>query len=157
MIELLKLNELNQNQFRNLIHNRQVKILYGFGIDVDKQKSDQANYAMKKVLQGMFPDYTIIILKSGRYGAVKNDTYVGWEFDDTMTSLGHPEFWIPGSRGYYALTKNSVFLFPKSDMDFKDTYKKIFCSKLGVRVEEINKGISANSWAESECKDKGFL
>ncbi len=130
-----KLKELNQNNFNSLVRNKKVYIVYGQGIAVDKQKIEVAEKAMTEVLSGHFPDHNITIIQCGRFGFPKRET--GWEFDNSMTGQGHPEHWIPGSRGYYAITKNSAFLFPKSDRDFENDYLKKFCNFVGIKVYSL--------------------
>jgi len=136
--------EMGQQQFYGRIKNKKAKIISGYGNTVDKHKDVEAFNAMEDILAKMYPDYKITILSAGRFGLGKDKK--NWEFDVSMTGLGHPEFWIPGSRGYYALTKNSLFLFPKSDMDFQSEYGKLFSDMLNIKIENLK---PANSWAES--------
>jgi hypothetical protein len=130
-----KLKELNQSNFNSLVRHKKVCVVYGCGVSVDKQKIDIAEKAMEEVLERYFPDHNITILQCGRFGFPKRET--GWEFDSSMTGQGHPEHWIPGSRGYYAITKNSAFLFPKSDRDFENEFMKKFFDFTGIKVYSL--------------------
>ncbi len=113
--------EMGAQQMASRIRNKKLIILSGYGVAVDYQSEYKSTEAMYEILQNKYPDYNISITQIGRYGLSKS----GWQFDIGMTASGHPSDWTIDSRGYYALTKNSLFLFPK-DNDFEDKYEKDF-------------------------------
>lgn len=141
-------NEMGQQQFYGRIRNKKTYIIYGYGNTVDKHKAMEAFDAMEEILTKLYPDYKVTVLSAGRFGLGKDKK--SWEFDVSMTGLGHPEFWIPASRGYYALTKNSLFLFPKSDMDFQNEYARLFSDMMNVKIENLK---AKNTWAEEIQKN----
>jgi hypothetical protein len=108
------LESINEQKFASRLGARKVFIIEGLGVAVDKQKSDIAIAAMKNALEKR--GYNIQITQAGRFGFDKRG---GWQFDESMTGQGHPDSWIPGSRGYYAMSAKSIILFPKNEMQFK--------------------------------------
>ncbi len=113
--------EMGEQQFSSRVRNKNLVILNGYGNAVDYQSEEKSVEAMQNALQTKYPDYSISILQIGRFGLSKS----GWNFDAGMTASGHPGDWAIDSRGYYALTKNSLFLFPK-DESFYEKYIKDF-------------------------------
>jgi len=108
------INEMaNEQRFSKIVGPRAAFMVLGLGNAVDKQKQDQAIAAMQAGLQQM--GYAIQVQSAGRFGF---DPSAGWLFDDSMMSAGHPNSWIPGSRGYFAITNKSVLFFPKNEMQF---------------------------------------
>lgn len=136
------INEMSENRFRGLTGSKQPFVVERLGVDVDKQGSDAAYEVMQSSLIKM--GYKIEILKAGRFGF---DPKIGWLFDDTMMSSGHPNNWIPGSRGYYAITKKSVLLFPKNDMQFQQdgidnkTFVQDLSEMLGKQIRILNENV----------------
>ena len=133
---------MGERQFAPRVKGKKAFVIEGAGAKVDTQKPDEAIKLFKAVLQEKFPNTKIdeTSMMSGRFGLDKRK---GWEFDATMAGSGHPDSWIPGSRGYYALLKNTVFFFPKSDAQFKNdkyedsTYWRDLESALSMKLNGL--------------------
>ena len=103
-------NEMSERDFSRYMTNKKLIVLSAkYGSEVDAQGSDYADKVFSNALKK--EGYTQPILRMGRFGSGGR----GWEFDTSMLSSGHPDHWESSSRGYYAMTKTHVFLFPKDN------------------------------------------
>jgi len=108
--------ELDENRFSSYIRRiTKIYLIEGLGNSVDAHNDKDAFELMKNQVKERY-NISVEIIKAGRFGFSEKK---GWSFDDSMNSLGHPNHWITGSRGYYAITnKNNLLLFPKNENQF---------------------------------------
>ena len=133
-----KLEEsMNEKQFKSAAGSKQPYIVFGAGTDVDKQKNDAGVEAMSGVIRKFFPNVQTIGIKGvGRFGKDKKSGV--WYFDNTLQAQGHPSNWDEATRGYYASTGKSVFLFPKDDSGFVKSQSDFEANVLGKRAKRAN-------------------
>lgn len=97
----------------------------------------------KKDLENMSKFTRDTIVQSGRFW--KNRSNGRWIFDSSTTSSGHPNH-ESGSAGYYGISKNKVYIFPKIAKNFK-SFISDFADSIGLQAPPIK---SEDSFAEEK-------
>jgi hypothetical protein len=150
-------NEMSERQFAGMVRGKKAIVLYRTGTDVDKQNDVVAQRAMLNVIRQRLPVEkgftTPKIIGLGRFGFAKTG---GWEVDSSMTQLGHPEHWVTASRGYYALSPKTIFLFPKDDRAFESQYVSKFQSAFGVQVNDADQ-VAMSESKENKTRFRSYL
>lgn len=114
----IALNEnVNSDKFKDYVYGKNVIYMKGYGIRVDTQELSDGPGRIAAVIKEKF-NVDVMIKFAGRFGAVVSGDDYTWQFDFSLAGSGHYSGWKPSTRGYYAMTAKTLFVFAKDDLSF---------------------------------------